>query len=188
VELYLKYSDFWNNCSDEMYKRWRDRAPWMARRIVPWIPSGASVLDVGCGQGLLYEKLDNKLIKYTGIDSSKGMLNCFRERHPEADLLECDILSTTLSDKSYDVVVCINTLMYFNESLCRLFTEIRRLAFHTVIFNAPVSYLAYEDDDRYVFGWADIIGAMTEADLFPCQHLEIVDLNEHEYFLFRIDK
>lgn len=50
-----------------------------------------SVLDVGCGTGLLLDYM--KVEKYIGTDVSNGMLNVFRDKHPEVELY-----NTTVKD------------------------------------------------------------------------------------------
>lgn len=42
-----------------------------------------SILDLGCGTGLLLELIDITPDRYRGIDPSREMLNIFRMKHPE---------------------------------------------------------------------------------------------------------
>jgi SAM-dependent methyltransferase len=46
-------------------------------------PLKGSVLDIGCGTGLLTEVYDISPQDYLGIDPSIGMLTQFRKKHPE---------------------------------------------------------------------------------------------------------
>ena len=47
------------------------------------LPLNGSVLDIGCGTGLLTEIIKVSPKDYLGIDPSKGMLNQFKNKHPE---------------------------------------------------------------------------------------------------------
>lgn len=80
--------------------------------------SGLSVLDVGCGTGLLLDHLAPK--EYTGIDVSAGMLSVFKKKHPAANLKNTDLYS--FSGGRYDLVVALfGTASYLSAS------EIERL-------------------------------------------------------------
>ena len=47
------------------------------------LPLVGSVLDIGCGTGLLTEIVDINADKYCGIDPSIKMLDVFYSKHPE---------------------------------------------------------------------------------------------------------
>lgn len=46
-------------------------------------PLKGSILDIGCGTGLLTEIYNVSPNDYLGIDPSKGMLSQFKAKHPE---------------------------------------------------------------------------------------------------------
>lgn len=50
-------------------------------RIIEGIDFSGRVLDIGCGSGVLLDTVD--IQDYTGIDSSKGMLDRLLEKHPD---------------------------------------------------------------------------------------------------------
>ncbi len=53
------------------------------------LPLSGSVLDVGCGTGLLTEIVNIAPDKYMGVDPSEGMLKKFKEKHPDYRNLVC---------------------------------------------------------------------------------------------------
>lgn len=52
-------------------------------------PLSGSVLDVGCGTGLLTEIVSIEPDRYMGVDPSDGMLKKFKEKHPGYRNLVC---------------------------------------------------------------------------------------------------
>ncbi len=67
-----------------------------------------SVLDLGCGNGNLYEYLNTniKKIKYTGVDFSRPLIEVARNKYKKADFVLCDInnLSQTIKG-NYDLII-----------------------------------------------------------------------------------
>ena len=81
------------------------------------LPPRATVLDVGCGTGLLCEALAGSASSVTGCDASAGMVEVFRQklqrigapqniRVVQADLTAAD----PLGDQRFDVVTSVMTL------------------------------------------------------------------------------
>jgi len=72
------------------------------------IVKAGKVLDLGCGNGRLYEVFkDNPKIHYLGIDFSSKMIAIARKRYPRAKFLEGDITQLTLPPNHYDAVFII---------------------------------------------------------------------------------
>ncbi|MBI2710936.1 MAG: class I SAM-dependent methyltransferase [Actinobacteria bacterium] len=77
---------------------------------------GATVLDVGCGNGSYTERLVDRYARVTGVEIEPGRLDEFRSRIAERDwasrvtlrLESAEHLSD--ADATYDAVVCIETL------------------------------------------------------------------------------
>lgn len=69
---------------------------------------GCSVLDVGCGTGDLFDRLQRSGSKceYTGIDLSGAMIRRARERFPSANFLEGNAVDA-LPGKQFDYTVSI---------------------------------------------------------------------------------
>ncbi len=78
------------------------------------------LLDIGCGNGLLYENLltkQNKL-KCIGIDTEYEMLKIanksFKKKKPHSlNFLKAHAQSLPFLDKSIDIAICINTFYNF---------------------------------------------------------------------------
>jgi ubiquinone/menaquinone biosynthesis C-methylase UbiE len=81
---------------------------------------GESLLDVGCGTGVLLEALSNSVpgARLSGADASPEMLRVARRRLGGAVLLEQSRAeSLPFSDASFDVVVSTNAFHYFRSPL-----------------------------------------------------------------------
>ena len=80
------------------------------RDLIPKVVNckNPSILDLGCGNGVLFEYLKNKNYEcnYTGVDFSEPLIKVAREICPEARFICCDVneLSTNLSD-NFDLIL-----------------------------------------------------------------------------------
>ena len=74
------------------------------------LPTGASVLDIGCGTGRHALELARRGYRVTGIDLSEGMLNVARAK-AAVDGLDVRFLQADATgyqaDQSYDAAVCL---------------------------------------------------------------------------------
>ncbi|MEB3219799.1 MAG: class I SAM-dependent methyltransferase [Nostocales cyanobacterium 94392] len=62
----------------------------MEKLLLPFIPQGTHILDLGCGTGQLAQYLKSKGYQVTGIDISEGMLNYARENAPGVEFILTD--------------------------------------------------------------------------------------------------
>lgn len=77
------------------------------------IPPGAKVLDLGCGNGRLYQFLKDKKINYLGLDFSQNLIAEAQKRHPRAQFRVADITQESIWSKlpnQFDFVFCVATL------------------------------------------------------------------------------
>ncbi len=57
---------------------------------------GASVVDLGCGNGMLTRRLTDRGLRVTGIDASREMLDVARRAYPDLTFTQADALDFTL--------------------------------------------------------------------------------------------
>ena len=78
----------------------------------------ASILDVGCGTGILLNYIPSRLLRqYKGLDLSLEMIKVARESFPEHEFIHSDYLkyydSVTSGSRGFDVIVFNECFHYF---------------------------------------------------------------------------
>jgi SAM-dependent methyltransferase len=76
------------------------------RFVVEHCPRGAG-LDVGCGTGVLAERLAAAGYDMTGVDPSAGMLDVLRARAPHVRAQVASGTDLPFDDASFDLVYCV---------------------------------------------------------------------------------
>jgi SAM-dependent methyltransferase len=84
------------------------------RFVVDHCPPGR-LLDVGCGTGLLAERLQAAGYAVTGVDPSDGMLDVLRARAPRVEAVQGSGTDLPFDDDAFDVVLCVAVLHHVAE-------------------------------------------------------------------------
>ena len=88
--------------------------------------NGSKIVDFGCGTGLAYDLLDGPS-GYIGIDLSKGMLERAKEKFPEGQWHQGDVLDSGLIDNSADVIISLYGCVTYVKDIKSFFCEIKRI-------------------------------------------------------------
>jgi len=84
------------------------KAPWEEfNHFLAYVRKGSNVLDLGCGNGRLYEFLKPKEVRYLGIDHNSNLLDKACESYPEAGFQLSDMTDADLPEEVFDNVFCI---------------------------------------------------------------------------------
>jgi ubiquinone/menaquinone biosynthesis C-methylase UbiE len=107
------------------------------------VNSKDTVLDVGCGSGMVYSALkeltsNGELPGYSGIDVSKEMLSIAKRRNPEAHWKIGDAYKLPIEDKSNSVVTCFEVLGHI-PYIANVIKELIRTAKRWVIFTTWIT-------------------------------------------------
>jgi 2-polyprenyl-6-hydroxyphenyl methylase/3-demethylubiquinone-9 3-methyltransferase len=124
-------------------------------------PFSTSVLDVGCGGGLLAEEFATLGCRVTGIDPSEPSLQTARNHARQSGL---DIVYQSgvgehlpFADASFDVVVCCDVLEHVQE-VVQIVREIARVL-------KPGGYFFYDTINRSTLSWLATIKLAQEWKL-----------------------
>lgn len=82
--------------------------------LIDYIDSGDKVLDLGCGNGRLFDVLKDKKVEYIGVDNSYKLLLEARKLHAENQyrFIEADALNLPFKDNEFDKIVSIAVLQH----------------------------------------------------------------------------
>ena len=125
--------------------------------------SDLSILDVGCGGGLLCEPMARMGGKVTGIDASKTNIEVAKI-HAQKMKIKIDYqnkLPENLTNKTFDVVMCMEVIEHvenvdlFVKSCAKLLKKNGIIFFATINRN-PKSYLFAIIGAEYVLRWLPI--------------------------------
>ncbi len=96
------------NLIAEDFSRTRNK-PWQEIKFLidDYIKRKDKVLDLGCGNGRLYELLKRRNIDYIGVDSSKELIKLAKKKYPEAEFRKAEALNLPFFDNYFDKVYTI---------------------------------------------------------------------------------
>lgn len=123
----------WDNRADSWHSS--SRAMWETgsrKEIIPflkkYLPEGAALCDLGCGDGYASVKLAKMGHPVTGIDLSEQMLEKASTQAVgiSAQFIKADISQVPLAPNSFDAVLVINSLEW-TESPFNVLLEIKRI-------------------------------------------------------------
>ena len=110
-----RYDD-WAGSYDDDLASWSYQAPAVvAETVLGRLPDAGSVLDVGCGTGLVGAALRARGFtgRLVGLDLSQASLDRARERASYDSLEQADLQQPLpLDDDSVDAVVCVGVMTY----------------------------------------------------------------------------
>ncbi len=88
----------------------------------------SKVLEIGCGDGSLFQYLGFPADRYTGVDFSPTLLELFRARHPELQLCCAEGSSFVESTDKYRLIFSHGVVQHFDEEMLhRHFENARRM-------------------------------------------------------------
>ncbi len=93
-----------------------------------------TVLDVGCGTGILKDVLQEKELEYTGIDVSQKMLQYASSRGYRTIHEPVENALAKIQDQSYDFVFALSSLL-FVEDIHSILLHINRIARKSILLS-----------------------------------------------------
>lgn len=120
-EVYNKIATYF---SETRQKPWRDLI-----FIKTFAEHANTVIDIGCGNGRVYQLFSDLSIRYIGIDQSETQIAIAREKVPHGEFLLAEMCDIPLKDNLADLVVCIAVFHHLPDEGHRLqaLSEMRRI-------------------------------------------------------------
>lgn len=109
------YNQIAQEFSEKRKFLWKDLAP-----LLQYITKGDKVLDLGCGNGRLFQALENKAVDYLGVDNSEELISIAQTKYPEAKFQTASGLNLPFGENSFDKIVCIAVLHHIPSNDLRL--------------------------------------------------------------------
>lgn len=144
-----------------------------------------SLLDLGCGIGLLinYLQNENKIqgIHYEGIDISEKMIQGARKNFPDFNFKVQDILQEPLQENRYDYILMNGVFtekreMTYEEMFAFFKSMIRNVfkaARKGIAFNVMSSHVDWEREDLFHLKTDDLLNFLTKE----CTRNVIIDMD-----------
>ena len=152
--------------TDSQALGWRDKRSQTERFVVlvsGGIDAGASLLDIGCGQGDLYSWLrENEIwVEYRGIDLTPAMVARARARFPEAHFEVASLFNLDDSHRAHHVVA--SGIFYLRqetpfEFLQEAVTHLYQMAEVSLAFNCLSTRGGHKGEGEYREDPAAVLG------------------------------
>ncbi len=144
----------WRHTYDSSWENFAqgDLSPFDLEKLGELVPPGVSILDAGCGDGVLLESLAGKNRKLFGIDLSTTALKLATVRLKGGASFTGGMLeSLPFQDKSFDVVFTTHTLEHV-QNLKAAVSELQRICRNRLVIVVPIQeYLPYTEDYHISF-------------------------------------
>lgn len=108
------------------------------------VATNKKVIDLGCGNGRLYELFKNKIVGYCGIDISEKLIGIAKNRYPGARFRVGDVLNLPFPDEFFDNAFGIAVFHHIPSKELRLkfLSEARRVLKQKGKLSLTVWYLS----------------------------------------------
>jgi len=117
------------NIISQDFSRTRNKFWEEMRFISKYVNDNERVLDLGCGNGRLYELFQDKTIDYCGVDFSENLIEIAKKRYPQFKFQVADALNLPFPVDYFDKVFSIAVLHHIPSKELRLkfLQEVRRV-------------------------------------------------------------
>lgn len=119
--LLNKVRDDYNRIADDFSSK-RSSPPKVAegKSLADFVLPGERILDLGCGNGRLFELLKDKAIEYVGVDNSEKLIDEARRKYPQALFQAANALNLPFPDNYFDKIYALAILHHIPSKALRL--------------------------------------------------------------------
>ncbi len=144
TQFVLQTIDAYERSAKECVARWNRRWHRRPPLLVEWLqcfPTGARLLDLGCGGGQDAGDLDRRGYRVVGLDRTNALLSAGRRRYPSLPLVRADLRDFPFQAMSFDGLWAAASLMHLPKpDARRILADLCRLVRPGGLFAATVTY------------------------------------------------
>jgi len=144
TQLVLQTIDAYERSAKECVARWNRRRHRRPPLMVEWLqcfPTGARLLDLGCGGGKDAGDLDRRGYRVVGLDRTNALLSAGRCRYSSLPLVRADLRDLPFQAMSFDGLWAAASLMHLPKPEARrILADLCRLVRPGGLFAATVTY------------------------------------------------
>ncbi len=85
-----------------------------------YITKEDTVLDIGCGNGRVYQLCENLQVAYTGIDQSEELIAIAKNKYPTVHFDVGEMTELPYEDASFSIIICVATFNHLPDRDSRL--------------------------------------------------------------------
>jgi trans-aconitate methyltransferase len=117
----------------------RIRVRQVIRELRAVAPKGACYADVGCGGGSITERIREAIqpAHAAGYDSNSDLIETAAKIFPEISFRVWDLTQTSVPERTYDLVTCLETLEHIEDYQAAL-SNLLRISSGTLLITVPI--------------------------------------------------
>ncbi|HAZ28572.1 MAG TPA: hypothetical protein DCY48_02225 [Candidatus Magasanikbacteria bacterium] len=117
-EVILENRKIYNTIAEQFSESraylWDDLKP-----LANVVKEGDSILDLGCGNGRVYQLFEKKQVSYIGLDQSERLIALARKKFPDARFVVGNMLKIEFDDHVFDCVYAFASFQHIPTSALR---------------------------------------------------------------------
>jgi SAM-dependent methyltransferase len=80
------------------------------QELKKYVQGGDKILDLGCGNGRLFELFKNQSVEYVGVDYSANLIDLAQKKYPLVKFITADALNLPFGADEFDVIFAVALL------------------------------------------------------------------------------
>ncbi|MFH0828863.1 MAG: class I SAM-dependent methyltransferase [Candidatus Kerfeldbacteria bacterium] len=115
------------------------------------LPTGANILELGCGPGVEVKKLRNRGYNVHGLDISERILSVARRLNPDSPFTRGDMRKLSFEDASFDGVFAKASLLHIEKGDApKVLSEAERILVPKGLFHVAVKKKTPRQQDGFI--------------------------------------
>ncbi|MEM4637939.1 MAG: class I SAM-dependent methyltransferase [Candidatus Woesearchaeota archaeon] len=136
--------------------------------LIEKIKNVKTIIDVGCGTGILCKKLSEKNYDIIGVDYSENLIELCKNKYPELNFIVANGYNLPFKDKQFDTAISVGVLqcLYDHE---RFIKELIRVSSKAVIISTLIKKKKSKNPLR-------TLKEQLKTDPYPCREYHLSEI------------